>query len=246
MKVLNPILMLAVLSLITTSCAKQKEPPKGSTTADLKTSITEVSANSSGTTTGNSIASNNTDGKVICANPIKLEDDLLKPIVEKSDMPDAQYKLVHLQMHMIYEGTGNSYTAIAKESEGFDVALQCNGMKNFSELDAEEELTSSFTSNIAFGAFTAEGEDYQRFMEVNFRSGILTSSISELRPSDTNRVKLDRVPMERMEVGTDTFITVRVYAVTCTKVEVRSKIEFPAKDGKRNILFAKAVYKVAK
>lgn len=232
MKNLIPVLALSIT--IVTGCAKN-EPPKTRSSAYVESSLGGAGAKTSGNDSG-------ALGTVLCENPISLDEVGLSPLKNESDMPEGKYRLTQMRMYALYEATGKSYTALSKESEDFSVSLECNGVKNFTSDDAENELTSTFSVSDVFGKFAKESE-YERLLKVSFKGGIVTSTISKLRPRTPIDMKLKEIPLERIALPKDQFVTVRVYQVDVSHMEMRMKFEFPANaDGKRQIVFSTATY----
>lgn len=252
-------LAAANLVLMTSACSKHKnqEAPQPPSAA---ISTPQVRIDGGGSTSENTNTS--TLDRAICENPIQLEDSQLTPLIKTEEFPQGTFKVSEIQIYALREATHNSFVASTKESDNFTVKLDCNGIRNIKDdnysrtytddqgvlheekLSQSEKLTDDFKVSDTIDTSSAEKATHQRVIKVGFEDGKLVLAESYLAPdSSTGEKPLGQIPLERVQVGEDTYVTVRIYSPSLDKIDLRTKMEFPAdENGKRSIKYGRAVY----
>jgi hypothetical protein len=177
--------------------------------------------------------------KAACENPIILEDSQLTPLTDLEKAPKGKFKLVELQTHALWQSSNNSLFISSKEADQFLVKVDCNGTRT----EGNEKLEISFDISTLLDTVTlAESMDL-RVIEVRTENGQVTAANSRAFKGQARKEKQEKIALERMKVGEDIYMTIRAYAVSEDRLEIRIKIEYKAdKDGKRLLQMAKAVY----
>jgi predicted small lipoprotein YifL len=200
--------------------------------------------------------------KGACPVPFGLDNLTRAPIVKLEDLPKAKLKVIEMQMHMFYEADGNSFSALSREADEFEVKVECSDVKTWSEEnyerkstdeDGTEHLSSSSKTQKLQGTFSASTSvdaigmvraDDVRIMKVEFENGKLALAQSSIEADPgKDRSFLKEIPTGRMELGGDNFLTLRIDRPSATQLEFRMKWEGPKNDeGKRAIQHSRVVY----
>jgi hypothetical protein len=229
----------AIAALTLASCGKAdripKSPPGDSTAANTPL------ANAGGSATQRSDNLLGTQN-VTCSNPISLEDPSLLPVTERDALPKGKFKLSQMQLYMVYQSTNDSFVASAKESDRFTVTLDCNGVYDLKN-ESTGEVSGEFKVSDSVDLLGTMQSENQRVLEVKFENGKLALARSYLSLAPPEKQQLGHMPLERTQVGEDSYFTARAYAVSQSTIELRIKLEYPAdRHGKRAIGFTRAVY----
>ena len=181
-----------------------------------------------------------------CAVPFVLEDPTRNPIMRLEDFPKAKFKLIELQMHHAFDAEGGSFSALSRETDQFQVKVECNsirGKEDGSEAH-DTHLSGNFSASTGVDAIQMIRSDDVREMKLAFENGkpVIAETLL-VAERGTDRTFLKEVPAERFSVGEDTFLTLKFYQPSATQFEVRLKWEGPKNEsGFREVQHSRAVY----
>lgn len=180
--------------------------------------------------------------KSTCPVPFSLVEAGLTPLTQRDQFPVAKYELGEMQIHEESESSGKSFSAIARAGKNFDVELVCDAVR---DTEGDDQTHATFQATIGLDLIQKIRDTRQREIRIGFQNGKLTESltrvISDQEGSQSD--ELGNIPEDRIQIGEDSFLTMKIYSLPDTALEFRMKWEGPADEsGKRVIQHSRARY----
>jgi hypothetical protein len=187
--------------------------------------------------------SNQTGKQNTCPVPFAMEEAGLTPLTERGQFPQAKFVLKEVQLHQGSATKTRTFTAVAKAEQEFKVDIVCDAVP---DEEGKETLTGSFRAASGMDLLSKTREKTQREIEVAFEDGKLVQSISRIISdpnSHSDSDELDQIPAGRIEVGKDSFLTLKIYGLADGQLDFRMMWEGPADEtGARVVQYSRATY----
>lgn len=183
-----------------------------------------------------------TGKKSACPVPFSLVEAGLIPLTKREQFPLAKYELSELQIHEESESTGKSFSAVARSGKNFDVELECDGV---GEGDGEDAMNASFQASVGLDLLNQVRDTQQREIKIGFKNGKLIEAITHVIQDGEGSKSddLGSIPEDRIQIGEDSFLTMKIYSLPDSALEFRMKWDGPADEsGKRVIQHSRARY----
>jgi hypothetical protein len=177
-----------------------------------------------------------------CPVPFSLIEAGLTPLIQRGQFPKVKYELSELQIHEESESTGKSFSAIARAGKSFEVEMECDAVVDG---DGDDATNASFHAPVGLDLLNQVRDTQQREIKIGFKNGKLVESLTRVI-QDGEGLTLDElgsIPEDRIQIGEDSFLTLKIYSLPDSALEFRMKWDGPANEaGKRVIQHSRARY----
>ncbi len=172
----------------------------------------------------------------ICQSPIDFDEPGKTRLTDNSSL-NADYKLVEMQMHILFENNNHSFASSAKAADNFSVKVDCNGSPAMSGVDSSISgtLTTADTLN-----FLSKEEIDQREMKVKIENETVVTSETKSKHYSGDK-DIYKFSDGKKDLPNGGVFESRYYKISETRFEVLLKFEF-GKSGEHFIETGRAIY----